>query len=179
MQHLQLQFPCAVTGESTSPIPQISFIAAPQTDAFCPRVGACVQHYGTFCLTSSLRSDQLPIQKAHFRSDINRSVLVSSFFLVCSLNVFLGLFPPPLIMMSAAELWSRIKGKKSLVVLAARAGHFKEMYREIPRDLCKCSCMLLILSRCQPLHLLCKQHPHPSHIFCGETCQSALSLGLF
>lgn len=87
-QHLQLQLPCATTGESTSLIPHVSFIPAPQTDAFCRRVGACVQHYGTFCLTFSLRSDQLPIQKAHFRSDINRSVLVSSFFLVCSLNVF-------------------------------------------------------------------------------------------
>lgn len=58
------------------------------SDSFCWQLCACVQHYSTFCLASSLRSDQLPIQKAHFRSDINRSVLVSSFFLVSRLNVF-------------------------------------------------------------------------------------------
>ena len=87
-QHLQLQLPRARTGESASLIPHVSFLPAAQTDAFCRQVGACVQRYSTFCLASSLHSDQLPIQKAHFRSDINRSVLVSSFFLVCSLNVF-------------------------------------------------------------------------------------------
>lgn len=85
-QHLQLLL--TGTGESTSLIPHVSFLPVAQKDAFCQRVGACVQHYSTFCLAASLRSDQLPIQKAHFRSDINRSVLVSSFFLVCSLNVF-------------------------------------------------------------------------------------------
>lgn len=77
-------------------------------------------------------------------------------------------------MMSAAELQSRIKGKKSLVVLAARAGHFKEVYGEIPRDLCKCSCTLFILRRCQPLHLLCKEHPHPSHLCWGENLSICL-----
>lgn len=87
-QHLQLQLLLAGTGESTSLIPHVSFLPVAQKDAFCQRVGACIQHYSTFCIASSLRSDQLPIQKAHFRSDINRSVLVSSFFLVCSLNVF-------------------------------------------------------------------------------------------
>lgn len=87
-KHLQLQLPHARTGESTLLIPCVSFLPVAQTDAFCQQVGACVQHYSTFCLASSLHSDQLPIQKAHFRSDINRSVLVSSFFLVCSLNVF-------------------------------------------------------------------------------------------
>lgn len=85
---LQLQLPRARTGRSTSLIPHVSFLPAAQTDAFCRRVGACVQHYSTFCLASSLHSDQLPIQKAYFRSDINRPVLVSSFFLVCILNVF-------------------------------------------------------------------------------------------
>lgn len=82
---------------------------------------------------------------------------------------FLGLLPPPLLMMSAAESQSRIKGKKSLEVLAARAGRFEEGYREIPRDLCKCSCTLFTLGRHQrtpSLQILCKQHPHPSHFCC-------------
>lgn len=82
---------------------------------------------------------------------------------------FLGLLPPPLLMMSAAESQSRIKGKKSLEVLVARAGHFEEGYREIPRDLCKCSCTLFTLGRHQrtpSLQILCKQHPHPSHFCC-------------
>lgn len=55
---------------------------------------------------------------------------------------FLGSLPPSLLMMSAAESQSRIKGKKSLVVLAARAGHSEEVYGETPRDLCKGSCTL-------------------------------------